>query len=121
MDRPGNSVVGRRNHRSCSIAILVGDVGRAVRANFDVSMQAAAIKQRIDWDGDAVSESAIHAQRARGVNNILRAVIDRVRITNSERNHGGSKWASANRLVINSRRNTAPHSRCVIRAVVITE
>src|SRR6266571_6589516 len=125
MDCPGEAVIAGRNHRSISVAaIFVGNIGGAIGPNFYMSMEAAAIRQGIDRHSGAVSEAAVQADSAGGVNHILRAVINGVLISDRRgqlRNQAGSERATANCLMIDSRRNTATHSGRVACSVIVSE
>ena len=123
MDCPGETVIAGRDNRGVSVAaIFVGNIGGAVGTNFDMPMEAAAIGQTVDRHSGTVSEAAVQADGARGVNHILRAVINCVLISDrwrQLRHQAGSERAAADRLMIDSSRGAASHRRRVTGAVIV--
>ena len=124
MDCPGEAVVSGRYHRGISAAaILVGNIRSAIRPNFDVPVQAAAIGQSIDGHGRAVSKAAVQADGAGSINHILRAVINCVLISNrwrQLRHNAGSERAAADCLMIDPSGGAASHGGRVAGAVIIS-
>src|SRR5438270_11417608 len=125
MDGPCSAIVSGGDHRGISAAaVLVGNIRGAIGANFDVSVQAAAVGQRVNRHGGAISKAAVQADSAGGVNHILGAVIDGVLISNGWRQlryQAGSERAAADRLMIDSSRSAASHRGRVAGTVIITE
>src|SRR5437588_8171853 len=125
VDGPGGSVIAGRDRRHVTVAtVLVGNIGGAVRADFDMSMQAAAIEQAIDRDCGTVAEAAVQADGTRGIDYILRAVIDGVLIAHGRRqlwNQAGSKGAAADRLMVNARGYAAAGGGGIACAVIVSE
>lgn len=51
-------------------AVFIGNVSRAIRTNFDVAMQAAAIEQTVDEHGNAEAQTAVQADGVGSVHNV---------------------------------------------------
>src|ERR1041385_1277025 len=125
MHCPGKTVIAGRHHRGISAAaILIGNIRGAVGPNFDVTMEAAAISKRVNRHSGAVSESAVQTDGARSVNHTLRAVINRVLISNRRRqlwNQAGSERPATNCLVVNAGRNAASYSGRIAGSIIISK
>src|SRR5215831_9906084 len=116
--RPGQTVVsGYSNARTayacCILAVFIGNVSSAIGRDPNVSMQTAAGARR-NGKGDAVDggegvkrntwakgHAAIVAARTECRGDVLRAVVNRVRVR-MHGGRGGSIWTAANSLVIDS-------------------
>src|SRR5438270_785604 len=62
MDGPCSAIVSGGNHRGISAAaVLVGNIRAAVGVNFDVSVQAAAVGQRVNRHCGAGSKAAVQS------------------------------------------------------------
>src|SRR5947209_4747730 len=54
--RPGSAIIPGNDHAYVAIAVFVWDISSAVRPNLDVTMQAAAVHQRVDRNSRAIRQ-----------------------------------------------------------------
>src|SRR5882762_8172984 len=116
---PAQSIVDGNGDTGTADAIrihtpFVGYVGGAVGRNANVAVQAAAssgsdggvdtidVCERIDRNTRAEGEAAIIAPRAKGGDDVLRTIINSVRIVDFDRGHGSSVRTAAYRLMIDT-------------------
>ena len=78
MHGPALAVVAGDGHGRALAAPLVGEVRRAVRADLDVAVQAAALGQVVRRDAGAEGRPAVVRGRAEGGHDVLAAVVDGV-------------------------------------------
>ena len=114
---PAQTVVGRNGYSWPADAgrvhaFLVGNIGSTVRRNANVPVQTAAgsggdravntanAGEDIDGKAGSEGEAAVIAPRAEGRHDVLRAVVDGVRICVHRHRHG--VWTASDGLMVNA-------------------
>ena len=117
---PGQAVVGRDRYTGSAYAVgvqavLVGNVDGPIRRDPHVAMQSAAgagccryiyaidVSERIDRYARTKGKAAIITARAEGGHNVLRTIVDGVRIRSSGQRRRRGKRAAPNGLMVNTR------------------
>src|SRR5437868_4961193 len=116
---PAQSIVGGDGNARTVDAIgvhtpLIGYIRGTIRRNPHVTVQPSASSgghrkidpvhrgERINRNARAECKAAIIAPRAKGGDDVLRTIINSVRIVDFDRGHGRSVWTAAYRLMIDT-------------------
>src|SRR6185369_11203610 len=120
--RPGGAGVPGDRHPLLAVAVAVGYIGGAVRRDLDVAVDAAALRQGVHRHRRPEGEAAGETDRATGVGDVLRAVVDGVRIAGQRAQQAvrGERTA-ADRLVVDAGVDAGALARRPARAVVVAE
>ena len=135
---PAQTIV-RRNGHAWSVdavgveAVFVGNVNGAVRRNSHVTVQTAASTGRdgnihavnmgksVDGNARAEGQAAVIAARAERRHNVLRTVINPMRVPRWRQRRRESVRTSAHRLMVDARRLARPLRGKPVVAIVVAE
>src|SRR5204863_7871626 len=116
--RPRQAIVFGNGDALIIAAVMIRHIDRAVGRNLNVPVDAAALG-RVERHGRAVGQPAIWTQRAEGRVELLRAIIDGVRVGVCAARQRRGKGATTYRLVIDARGHATTFVRRPRRAVVV--
>src|SRR5258705_4665219 len=120
-DGPCYPVVLGDNYGLVGSATDIRDVCGSVRANFDMTVYATTVSERVHWHGWTKSRSAVDGDRADSINNRLRAVPDAVWIARIQPGrYRLSIGSTTDSLMINTRWRARTDARSKSATVIVS-